>query len=572
MCGVGGIYTPGDVEFGEEHKRILELISDNLKLRGPDAKGFAAGGNYGLIHRRLSIIDLDERSNQPMASEHWVLSFNGEIINFREIRDELKAKYTFQTNSDTEVLLLALEEWGIDQALKRCAGMFAFLAYNKYENILYAARDPLGIKPLLMTRLDDGAYCFASSVASIVKAMPAREWQPYKPALASYFILGAPFTRGTAYEGIERVEPAHYIRCTPDGMFTRHRYWEPEYQQQFTMDDMISVISEYEVADVDSALFLSGGIDSTFLATLTERLDYFHLTSPETHYAEEVAAKFDRKFVCVRPNLSDYEEDVCRVIDFHGEPLMSCGIPFTVSREVANHGYKMAVSANGSDELFHGYPRTPIPEYTPRNLPLHEIRSYRWFSDQLSHIFRDKRNFEITGLDDFIPSLIDIGNDAMQKYRLDGFPPSASHRWLELMTYVLHDLNPTLDAASMVNSIEVRVPFLDHRIVQGVLSWDAEKLVTPSLGRKAPLKKYLNDYFPTSFFQRPKLGFSIDKKQLGDISDLGVKALKRANESGFLSFIRGAQFGEHERDRIYLGNSCYAYEVWDAMQAQVCKR
>ena len=224
----------------------------------------------------------------------------------------------------------------------------------------------------------------------------------------------------------------------------------------------------------------------------------------------------------------------------------------------------MAISANGADELLHGYPRTPIPEYTPRNLPLHETRSYRWFSEQIAHIFRDSRNFEISELEEFVPSLIEIGNDAMTKYHLPDFPASASHRWFELMTYVLHDLNPTLDAASMINSVEVRVPFLDHRIVQGVLSWDAEKLVTPALGRKAPLKQYLNDFFPTSFFHRPKLGFSIHKSLLGDISNLGESAFKQARQSGFLNFNKKSRYGEYSRDIIYLGNTCYSYDVWNS--------
>jgi asparagine synthase (glutamine-hydrolysing) len=563
MCGVGGIYAPGGLLITGEHKQVLADINQAIFQRGPDAGGDMVGEHFALTHRRLSIIDVDPRSNQPMESENWVLCYNGEIYNFRDIRKDLEAaSYSFKTESDTEVLLLALQEWGIDGALERCAGMFAFLAYSKSDNVFYAVRDQMGIKPLLMARLDDGAYCFASSAAAIVKALPGRNWSPYKPALASYFVLGAPFTRSTVFEGIERVEPAHYIKCLPDGTFTRHRYWQPRYNPSFTMDDLVSIVAEYEISDVKSALFLSGGVDSTFLAAATKELDCFHLISPETEYAKEVADRYERKFVCVTPELGDYEEEIKQVIDFHGEPLMSCGIPFSVSKEVARHGYKMAISANGADELFHGYPRTPMPEYKPLYLPLHETRTYRWFSNQIAHIFRDNRNFDIEEFSEFIPSLIEIGYDAMTKYQLPGFPPSASHRWFELMSYVLHDLNPTLDAASMANSIEVRVPFLDHRIVEGVLSWDANKLVTPTLGRKAPLKEYLAKDFPMSFFHRPKLGFSIHEEQLGDISKLGEKALKEARRNGFLSFGEKSRLGEYERDMIYLGNTLHGYEAW----------
>lgn len=563
MCGIGGIYTPGSCRITEDHKIILERVAAAVFSRGPDAGGYMAGDSYAFTHRRLAIIDLDERSNQPMESQDWVLCYNGEIYNFRAIRAELEQrKHVFHTTSDTEVLLLALQEWGIDGTLGRIAGMFAFLAYDKRENVLYAVRDHMGIKPLLMTRLDDGSYCFASSVTALVRGLPERGWRPYGPALASYFVLGAPFTRGSVIEGIERVDPAHYIKCMPDGTFSRHRYWEPQYQDDFTMDDLASIVREYEIADVQSALFLSGGVDSTFLAAATAKLDCFHLISPERHYAEEVARRFERKFVCVEPHIDDYAGDVKNVLEFHGEPLMSAGIPYTVSKEIAAHGYKMAISANGADELFHGYPRTPIPEYQPAYLPLHEARTYRWFSQQIAHIFRDSRNFDLRDFAEYVPSLIDIGHDALAKYYLPGFPPSASHRWFELMTYVLHDLNPTLDAASMANSIEVRVPFLDHRIVQGVLSWDGSKLVTPNLGRKAPMKEFLAQYLPMSFFHRPKLGFSIHEESLGDISMLSTNALEAACSRGLVSINGDGRFGEFERDMIYLGSTCFGYDMW----------
>ena len=562
MCGVGGIYTSGGLRINEEHKAILDRIGESIYLRGPDAKGTMIGSNFGFVHTRLAIIDLDQRSNQPMESKDWVLCYNGEIYNFETIRKELEPYQNFKTTSDTEVLLFSLQEWGINKTLQRIAGMFAFLAYNKNEKALYAVRDHMGIKPLLMTRLADGAYCFSSSAASLVTAQKNRTFPVYKPALASYFVLGAPFTRNTVFEGIERVEPATYIKCLPNGRFTTHRYWQPRYQSQFTMDDLAEIVLEYETSDVQSALFLSGGVDSTFLASVTKNLDCFHLTSPETHYAKEVADRFGRKFVSVEPQLTNYEENIQKAITFHGEPMMSCGIPYAVSEEIAKHGYKMAISANGADELFHGYPRTPMPEHTPDYLPLHEAKSYRWFSNQISHIFRDSRNFEIEELKDFIPSLIDIGNDAMQKYYLSDFPPSASHRWFELMTYVLHDLNPTLDASSMANSVEVRVPFLDHRIVEGVLSWNASTLVTCDLGRKAPLKEYLSRYFPISFFHRPKLGFSIHQDSLSSISRLGEKALDRAKKEKYIKFNKGAKFGEHLRDMIYLGSTYYSYETW----------
>lgn len=562
MCGVGGVYVPDPLVVHDRHRAMLTGMSQAMAPRGPDAEGTIANDRVALIHRRLSIIDLDSRSNQPMESTDWILSYNGEIYNFQEIRSNLLKRHTFRTSSDTEVLLLALQEWGIEGALKRCAGMYAFLAYNKREDVLYAARDRLGIKPLLMARLDDGGYCFASSVTAILRAIPDRKWKRFKPAIGSFFTLGAPFTRSTVFEGIERVEPAHYVSCFPDGTFNTQRYWEPTYQPHFSMEDLLGIVAEYQVADVNSALFLSGGVDSTFLAAATENLDCFHLISPELNYAKAVASRFNRRLVTVEPKPTHYHTDIKRIIEFHGEPLMSCGIPAAVSREVREHGYKMAISANGADELFHGYPRTPTPEYSAPYLPLHESHTNPWFSEQVAHIFRDSRNFSVAGLEDHIPTLIEISHDVMRKFRLPNFPPSASHRWFELMTYVLHDLNPTLDAASMANSIEVRVPFLDHRIVEGVLSWDASKLVTPTLGRKAPLKEYLQQYLPMSFFHRPKLGFSIHDKSLTGIASLANKAMSALQKSKQLRINSGPHYGLYDRDMATLGAICLTYEAW----------
>ena len=561
MCGVGGIYRPHDRPLEGRHEAILARLKEAMRQRGPDGSGSYAVGPAGLVHTRLAIIDVHERSDQPMESEDWVLSYNGEIFNYRTLRAELSGRCRFQTESDTEVLLMALQEWGLEKALDKCAGMFAFLAFNKREQVLYAARDRMGIKPLFSALLDDGSLCFASSPAAIVKAVPDETWRPFRPALGSFFILGAPFTRTTAFDRIERVPPAHYLRCLPDGTVDTVKYWEPRYRPDFTMEDLVAVVREHQVADVPSALFLSGGVDSTFLASAMDDLDCFHLISPETRYAGEAARVFGRTLVSVTPELSDYERGMERVTDLHGEPLMSCGIPHAVARAVRDKGYKMAVSANGADELFHGYPRTPMPEHEPDYLPLHEQRTYKFFHRQLAHIFRNRDHFSVTGLDRFLPSLQEIGNEILAKLSLPAFPPSANHRWIELMTYVLFDLNPTLDAASMAEGVEVRVPFLDHRIVEGVLSWPAERLVTPKFGRKAPLKEHLAAHFPIPFLNRPKLGFSIHDDSLADIGALGRTALDRAVASGLVA-PGEERCEEFDRDMIYLGGCCLALAKW----------
>jgi asparagine synthase (glutamine-hydrolysing) len=275
-----------------------------------------------------------------------------------------------------------------------------------------------------------------------------------------------------------------------------------------------------------------------------------------------VARKYKRPYIEVNPDLKDYKKGIEDVCSLHGEPYMSCGIPYAVSKEVAAQGYKMALSANGADELFFGYPRTPILRNTAELLPSHEEEPYTWFYQQLSHIFRDTRNFHIPYLEKYMPSLQDIGFYALKKFHLPHFPPSASYRWFELMTYVLHDLNPTLDAASMANSLEVRVPFLDHRIVQGVLSWDVDQLIDKKYGRKSPLKRWIEKDFPKSFIQRPKVGFSIDSKSLQEVSTLGKNNFMRLQETKFIEINKKNQFSHYERDIIYLEQACLVYSLW----------
>lgn len=557
MCGVGGLFSLAEVSAAQE--QVLCRMKDFMNERGPDANGLLIKNNLGLVHTRLSIIDIDKRSNQPMESENWILSFNGEIINFVSIRMQLKSQYQFQTNSDSEVLLLALEAWGLEKTLKKCAGMYAFLAYDKKNKLLYAVRDRLGIKPLYYFNEPERALWFASTPATIAAALPQKHWTQNSQAIASFFALGAPFTQESTTTDIYQVPPASYLTVAPDGRYSLQQYWQPEYQEQFHMDELIEIVQEYKTSDVKSALFMSGGIDSTFLGSILKDMDFFHLLSPELNYAKQVAKTYSRPLVVVKPNQNHYVEGIKNVCKRFGEPFMSCGIPYSVSYEVAQKGYKMAISANGADELFFGYPRTPLPGI---NLPSFEEHATLFYSEQLAHIFRDKRHFHLAEFQSQIPSLLEIGQTVLQACFLPNFPECASARWLEILTYVMNDLNPTLDAASMANSLEVRVPFLDHRIVQGVLSWPADKLCTIELGRKAPLKQHLSSFFNKRFLFRPKLGFSIDDRALSDIQALADTVFKEMQDSGFIQSKQTGRSKYFARDEMYMKNMLQVFKIW----------
>ena len=328
------------------------------------------------------------------------------------------------------------------------------------------------------------------------------------------------------------------------------------------MDDLIDIVLEYRNADVKSALFLSGGIDSTFLASVINDLDFFHLNSPELSYANKVAKHYDKPLVVVNPDAQNYFDGLKKVSQTFGEPLMSCGIPYSVSAAVVDSGYKMAISANGADELFLGYPRTPL-DLSLKQLNKYDTNANKWFDYQIAHIFRQKNHFSIEEYDSYIPSFADISSNVIKNCSLSNFDATANYRWIELMTYVLNDLNPTLDAASMANSLEVRVPFLDHRIVQGVLSWPVERLYDIDLGRKAPLKKHILPVFGQGFIHRPKLGFSIDGTVLATINKQIENDYAEMLKADFIKVNHElSKSMSFERDMVLLKPMCQVYKVW----------
>jgi asparagine synthase (glutamine-hydrolysing) len=533
-----------------------------LRFRGPDAQGITLSPRLGLAHTRLAIVDLDERSNQPIENDRWILCYNGEIVNFQDLRAQLESSYAFRTTSDTEVLLAALTEWGIEQTLPQIAGMFAFVAQDKTTGDVYAVRDQMGIKPLFISKRENGVFAFASSVRAILDGNDEPAPAINKRALSSFFYLGAPFTRQTVHKGIDRVPPATCVHIAPDGSVQERCFWRPRYTPDFTIEELVRIVREYQFADVPMALFLSGGVDSTFLACATDNFDCFHLTSSEEPYAQQVAERFGRTFHSVEPSMEVYEDDFRRTLALHGEPLFSAGIPAAVSRKCAEMGYKVALSANGADELFGGYERTPMPELKAFELPSYEQKAFDFFQDQFLHIFRhpDYLEFEWDAAD-----RVDLAQEAAQFLGdcfLPDFPASASYRWFELMSYVLHDLNPTLDAASMSHSLEVRVPFLDHRVVEGVLSMDANRLIDPELGRKAPLKQHIIPFMGQEFLERKKLGFSIDRNKLTAISEAAEKASYSLSSKAGVGLALNQDNPNVHRDKIYAKNALFAWGLW----------
>lgn len=496
MCGIAGwVNCKGPI------LRSLELISH----RGPDDAGLWQVDDVVFAHRRLSIIGSKDHV-QPIVRERHMFAINGEIYNYREF---------ITPGNDSYAFFVYIIKHGLMKALSDANGMFAFSYYDGEK--VYLAVDRLGQKPLYYYH-EGKKLVFASTSNALLWLK--NEWKINREALQSYWFLGAVMGRNSLFEGIKRLNAAELLTfCPKTGELTVEKYWEPKFQENTSgIEDLVlDAIQKVKVSDVPVYVFLSGGVDSTLVASQCEGMGAIHLDGPERKYAEQVAGKFNLNLKVVNPQEFDPVEAMTDYVSKSGEPAMSALIPWVVSREAARFG-KVAISANGADELFFGYNRTREDVC----------------SEQVKHMFR---SIDTPWIGEF---------------------SFASGRRLELRDYVQFDLNATLDRASMCHSLEVRSPFLDHRLVEMALSIP-EKVHRNGYGNKSILKKMLNQMgFDEPFFQRPKMGFSLFR-QLNNLEKLKIEALNWAIERGFLNCDLKNVSG---RDILYLQASAFSFKVW----------
>ncbi len=565
MCGICGVLSFQGKKFVLA-KNHVTAMANSMSDRGPDNTSIWSGNNIVLGHTRLSIMDpTSSVANQPIESKRWVLVFNGEIYNFRELKKTLENKgEVFLSNCDTEVLIKVIEVFGINQGLKKINGIFAFCAYDKLTGSIYLVRDRLGVKPLYYwLDIENDHFWFASTPAAIVNATN-KKWQLDERAVHSFFHLGAPATRGTFFKGIKRLRAAEKLVIDKQLHVSSEYYWTPSYREGEIMEQIESSILGEKESHVKSAVFLSGGIDSSLVASILGDVEAFHLASDEFKYAKYVTKKLDTNLY-VREYTKDvsFDDLLTSYSISSGEASASSPIPLMVSKLISEEGFKVAFSANGADELFFGYPRTPTPELLPLNFPAvdYEALSVNSRIDQHYHIFRDEGSFNLPKLSYKCQGYEEAENLYEVRKIDDSFPESAHIRWYELQTYVGCDLNPTLDFASMACSLEVRVPFLDYRLVELALSQDANQLIQPDFGRKAPLKKMLkNRGFNPSLWSRQKVGFSIPDNILAKRDKGLTKHLAELEKAKLFKI--GVFSRNKERDFQYLKSAAHAFNIW----------
>jgi asparagine synthase (glutamine-hydrolysing) len=560
MCGIAGIFdlrAPRDIDA-----QAVRKMTTALRHRGPDGEGFHVEPGVGLGHRRLSIIDL-AGGRQPMTNEDGsvVISFNGEIYDYRPLRAALeKQGHIFRTNSDTETIVHAWEAWGVD-CLARLSGMFAFALWDRNRGQLFLARDRLGKKPLYYSIVNEHELIFASELCGIT-AHPQFRPVLSAPAIDDYLAYGYIPDPGSIYSGVRQIPAGHYLlleRGRP--VAEPQSYWSPRFDRMAItedeavdglLDQLTTCVERRLVADVPLGAFLSGGIDSGTIVALMAGLRRdpvatftigFGGEADELPYAAAVAQRYSTAHAVERVGV-DYIDAAREQAAIYGEPFAdSSSVPtFQVCR-MARANVTVALSGDGGDELFAGYRRyqwhmlaESVRRYLPATVRRHAIgglaRVYPKL-DRAPRWLRAKTTLTEISLDSalgYYQTMTKIADQQRRQLlstdlrrRLDGHDPAGrigrlidesgsddplcQAQYVDMKTWLIGDILTKVDRASMANSLEVRVPLLDHHFVSWAMRLPRGFLLRNGQ-RKYILRRAAARLLPKHVIERPKQGFA----------------------------------------------------------------
>ena len=623
MCGIAGyIGYPNGVELAHRANAIQ-------RARGPDAQLVWSHGNVSLAHQRLSIIDLDQRSNQPMERDDLVIVFNGEIYNYRTLRRNLESDHgvRFRTASDTEVVLEAYRRLG-PACLERFEGMFAFAIYDARAERLFLARDPFGIKPLFYTMLG-GRFAFASELKALVGALPngvVIDRAALQGALYYQWVPG----EASCIAGIRKLAPAHWLTVDRSGCVETQRYWhEPEASDHaLTEDDAVDALDDvleasverHMVADVEVGAFLSGGLDSSLVCALAAahapRLSTFTIATAsgdkriERMPADEkfarqlaIARRFDHHERTIDADVVTLLPQVARWLD---EPI---GDPaaintYLISREARAAGIKVLLSGMGADELFFGYRRQKGTLLAQRyrampraaraaigvavgGLPVRVgdrgVRTARWARRFLSFAELPleaayRASYAYYARDDLLRlfpyAQAEADFDALVRTHARLFALRSPSDPINQMCQTdirmfMPGLNLTYtDRASMAASVEVRVPFIDKAVVELAMRIPGE--LKYRRGRsKHVLKRVAERHLPKSIVHRAKASFGAPIRAWisGDLAEMvgDLLSRERLEKRGLFAADVVAKMIAADRS----GAHDYAYQIYQLLTIEL---
>ncbi len=547
MCGINGIISS---KSQIDLENIVGKMNSALEHRGPNAGGVWAEDGFALGHRRLSIIDLSDSGNQPMLSAdgRYVLIFNGEIYNFNSLKSTLP-EYPFTSNTDSEVLLAGLIAEG-ESFIQRLEGMFAFAFFDTQKQNMLIARDRLGIKPIYYYHSpSSNTLAFSSEIRSLV-ASCLFEPKISKQAIKEYLMYQSVHFPATILEDVSTLNPGHILSYTK-GKINSYPYWElPKTKANLPLShsnvyENIRKLTEAAVekrlvSDVPFGAFLSGGIDSSLVVGLMSKIspgkvktfnvNFDESEFSEAKYAQLVAKKFKTEHTEITLKPEVFLDSLPQALDDMDHPSGDGPNTWVVSREVKKAGVTMALSGLGGDELFAGYPI--FNRLLKLKNPLYKAGvklASGTFANKLlpQHIARKMAN--LPKMSSIESSLYGVSrqvfteNEVANILRTDGLSEPSNYtlikslQWdkddyistcsrLELSTYLHDTLLRDTDQMSMAHALEVRVPFLDHHLLEYVLSLpdSFKNFNTP----KGLLVNSFADLLPNEVVNRKKMGFA----------------------------------------------------------------
>lgn len=575
MCGIAGIVFKDDSFINNQF--IVDATS-RIHSRGPDNQGVYCNENVHLGHRRLSIIDTSAAAHQPMTdpSGNFTIIFNGEIFNFKFIKKELEEKgYEFHTTGDTEVLLYAYMEWR-EKCVDKLNGFFSFCIYDKAEKNLFIARDRIGIKPLSYY-VDDNFFGFSSELKALL-ALPVKKELNYD-ALRLYFQLNYIPAPASIYKNVHKLLPGHYINYDlknhsfenksffhlPNPKEVENKKLSYDEAKKKLREEIEKSVNLRMISDVPLGAFLSGGIDSSIIVSeaskFTDKLNTFSIgfaDNPyfdETHYAELVAKKYKTNHTVFKLTNKELLESMNRLFDYIDEPFAdSSALLVNILSQKTRQKVTVALSGDGGDELFAGYNKhyaeyrvrkSGIKEMVVKNLhPLWKTfpqSRHSKFSNLIRQLDRfatgakmDNRErywrwcsfIEEKEADNyFINKTFTSEYQEIKNYYLSGIQLESGSLnetlWADIHLVLPNDMLTKVDLMSMANSLEVRVPLLDHNVVQFANTLPVKYKIDKKMKKKI-LQDAYRDVLPVELYNRPKKGFEVPllqwmRKELKDL-------------------------------------------------------
>ncbi|MBL7924538.1 MAG: asparagine synthase (glutamine-hydrolyzing) [Bacteroidia bacterium] len=579
MCGISGMYG---LRLPDDAAHRLEQMNDSIAHRGPDDQGTLTGEEVLLGHRRLAILDLSPAGHQPMHDQHQRLSivFNGEIFNFQEIREEL-SEYPFKTQSDTEVILAAYLKWG-KECLHRFNGMFALAIWDREQKELFIARDRLGIKPLYY-HFQNGLLLFCSEIRGLLNSGLV-ERSINRDAVEEYFSYQTVHAPNTLVKDVFMLMPGHHLTARR-GEITIRRWWSP--RENFSRasegksykevcgdvyDLLQASVKRRLISDVPFGAFLSGGIDSSAVVGLMSRMQSQKVKTftivfdeeefSEARYARMIAERFGTDHHEFRLGPEDFLRELPEALSSLDHPSGDGPNSYTVSKITRKAGITMALSGLGGDELFAGYPVFNRSLQLQQQAWLYSIPRFlrQMAGSAYMNVKKDtsaakaaqvlgladgslRNTFPLSrqvGLPGYVRALLRTppsGRDAI-RHILDtelqdggkALPLLSQVSVAEITTYMQNVLLRDTDQMSMAVALEVRVPFLDYKLVEYVLGI-SDAFKKPLFPKKL-LVDSLGDLLPDEVVHRKKMGFVFPwalwlKKELRPLCDEHIRHLAK---------------------------------------------